>query len=145
MLRCLSRILYADAFTLGSTKQFIECVVKHGCFVHAMVTHDHIYEYHIFPRIFPGTREMASLYIIKVDHREIKAWLLQHGYDLERLRGSAGSAAARFEKILYSRLCHEIRTKILRGGGESTAEVLSRISFLGIGFPEAFDWTASTH
>lgn len=77
--------------------------------------------------------------IVKVDHLEIKAWLMQHGYDLGRLRGSAGPAAARFEKILYSRLCHEIRTSLLRGNAQSTTEVLSRIPFWGTGFPEAFE------
>jgi cell wall assembly regulator SMI1 len=86
--------------------------------------------------------------ILKVDHREIKAWLLLHHYDLGRLRGSAGPAAERFECILYSRLCHEIRSSLHRGDGQSTAEVLSRISFLETGFPEAFDSAAveaSTH
>ena len=74
--------------------------------------------------------------IITVDHRHVKAWLLQHHYDLDRLRGSAGPAAARFEKLCYSRLCHRIRVHLLKGGGETTADVLSRISYLDTGFPE---------
>ena len=77
--------------------------------------------------------------IVKVDHCVIKAWLVQHGYDMGRLRGSAGPAAARFEKILYSRLCHEIRTELVRRYGQSTLEVLSRIPFWETGFPEAFE------
>lgn len=74
--------------------------------------------------------------IITVDHRQVKAWLVDHRYDVDRLRGSVGRAVARFENLCYSRLCHTIRSLLLKGDVASTAEALTRISYSGSGFPE---------
>jgi len=74
--------------------------------------------------------------IVSVDHRQVKAWLLQHRYCLNRLRGSVGDAAARFEKMCYSKLCHRIRCELVldKTKRKTTASVLCRIRYLAPGF-----------